>query len=484
MTLPRMYLVFLLLAIIVSTAWSAPVQTYVAEFSVSGVEKPEAMKATIQTLLLSRLAGEKVATQVKPEGAEIKVTGSYLLSGSSFSLDAVAANSSGTVLTRAFAQGKGPDELIAAVSALAKTLSEGIDKNIGKNTEKGNAVVAVPSPPALPVDTIKPVQTVPSTGLVIHKLAGALSGLAVGRTFPGGDRELFIVGNQTLRYYRQGAELKLLANVQYKVFEKVIAVDSADLDKDGIPEVYVTIIDGEKLVSQVWTVEGTSLKQIAGPLPFFFRVVTGGGGLKKLYAQQKSAKDDFSGAVSEVVKSGNKFQLGSPIKLPKQGYLYNFNLLQGFKGETNAILVDKSRYLKVFTADGDEIWKSSEEYGGSETHFKLTNLGSINYDDTGFRKVYLEQRIIVKPNGELLVPKNTGSWYMLSQHIYEHNSLFCFAWDGANLQEKWHTKQIDFYLADFAYDDNSRELLMLEIVEKEYGIFDKGASRLVIRKVE
>jgi hypothetical protein len=469
--------VFICIMTTAQSAWSASVTAYVAEFGVSGVEKPEVMKTTIQTLLLSRLASEKIATQAKPEGAVIKVNGSYLLSGNSFSLDAMAVDSAGTVLVRAFAQGKGPDELIPAVGMLAKALSDGIGKGIA-------AVAAPPQVPALPVDTIKPSQTIPSTGLVIHKLPGSLIGLAVGRTFPGGERELFIVGNRTLRYYRQGSELNLLATIPYKVFEKILAVDSADLDNNGIPEVYVTILNGEKLVSQVWTVEGTSLKQIAGPLPYFFRAIVSGGGVKKLYAQQISAKDDFYGDVSEVVKSGNRYQLGNPIKLPKQGYLYNFNVLQGFKGETNTIIADRNRYLKVFTSQGDEIWKSSEEYGGSETHYLRTGFSSANYDDTGFRKVFLDQRIIVKANGDLLIPKNSGSWYMLSKNIYEHNSLFCFAWDGANLQEKWHTKQIDFYLADFAYDEKSRELLMLEVVEKEYGIFDKGASRLVIRKVE
>jgi hypothetical protein len=39
-------------------------------------------------------------------------------------------------------------------------------------------------------------------------------------------------------------------------------------------------------------------------------------------------------------------------------------------------------------------------------------------------------------------------------------------------------------MADFAYDNTSHELFMLEVVAKEEGIFDKGVSRLVIKKIE
>lgn len=459
-----------------SNAWSAPVATYVAEFSVSGAAKPEEMKSTIQTLLLSRLAGGNITTQAGPNGAEITITGSYLLSGSVFSLDAAAVNSAGAVITRAFTQGKNPDELIPAVGALAKSLSEGIGKVA--------AVVVAPQVPSLPPDAVKPAPIAPVTGQSVYKIAGAVSGLAVGRTLPSGERELFVIGNHTLRYYIQGDGLKLVKEIPYKVHEKVLAVDSADLDASGIPEIYVTVMNGEMLASQVWVVDGGSLKQIAGSLPYFFRVVAGAGGIKKLYAQQMSGKDDFSGDVAEVVKSGSGYQLKNPLKLPKQAYLYNFNIITGFKGEQNPIINDRSGYLRVFTAAGDEIWKSGEAYGGSETFFHRTDLESFRISGSIYRQVFLDQRIIVKANGELLVAKNSAPWFMLSKHSYAHNSLYCFAWNGADLEEKWHTKPNDYYLADFAYDDSSRELLLLEVVVKEEGLFDKGASRLVIRKME
>lgn len=460
-----------------NTAWSAPLATYVAEFTVNGAAKPDETKSAIQSLLLSRLASDRIAPQARPEGAEIKITGSYLLSGSVFSLDAAAVSSSGRVITRAFTQGNSPDELIPAVGKLAKALTDGIIRD--------TAPAAATPAPAPPADIIRPARTAPpATVQSLQKLTGALNGLAVGRTLPDGERELFVTGNHTLRYYRQGAELKLMAEVSYKPYEKVLAVDSADLDNDNVPEIYVTVMNGEELVSQVWTVAGTGLKQIAGPLPYFFRTVTAAGGAKKLFAQKTSGKTDFYGDVAEVVMSGGGYVLKDPVKLPKQGYLYNFNMLKGLKGGPNPVIVDRSGFLRVFNPAGDELWKSGEEYGGSEMFFKRTALGAQIHSDGGDRQVFLDQRMIVKANGELLVPKNSAYWFMANKHSYAHSSLYCFSWNGSDLEEKWHTKQNDYYLADFAYDEKNHELLLLEVVSKEGGVFDRGASRLVIKKVD
>lgn len=453
-----------------NTAWGAPVTAYVAEFGVSGVSKPEEIKTALQALLLSRLASEKISTVSKPAGADIKISGSYLLSGTIFSLDAAAVNSSGTVIARAFSQGKSPDDLITAVTTLAKSLSEGIEKGLSAEITPKNS----PWEP----DIIKAAPMPPAVGQAVFKLEGALAGLAIGRTLPGGERELFVVGSHTLRYLRQGKELKKITEIPFKVFEKIIAVDAADLDGNGFPEIYVTVVSNEILSSQVWTVEGTSLKKIADRLPYYFRTVTLPDGVKKLYAQQMSSSNDFTGDVFEVRATRDGYALQSPLKLPRQGYLYNFALLKT-PSASITILTDRSGHLRAYSGEGDELSKGLIEVGGSETFFQRSDLSG-----SGMRKVYLDQRMVVTSDGELLVAQNSASWYMLGKHSYSKSSLYSFAWDGANLNEKWHSRQNDYYIADIAYDEKSRELLMLEVVDKEEGLFDKGASRVVIRKLD
>jgi hypothetical protein len=58
-----------------------------------------------------------------------------------------------------------------------------------------------------------------------------------------------------------------------------------------------------------------------------------------------------------------------------------------------------------------------------------------------------------------------------------------FRWNGAALDEVWHTKESQNYLADYYYDAVLKELVMLEVVKKE-GLLDKGASTIAVKKVE
>lgn len=496
----KKHLLFAVLLLVVAglaTAWGAPIKAYVAEFAVTGVQNRDELKTTLQTLFMSRLASDRIVPVDKPAGAEVMVSGSYVVFGKVFSIDVAARNSAGSVLARAFVQGESQDELIPAMGKLAQALADGIVKV---------AAPAGPSPmPAAPLpqapqvqeaprpavgtppssEIIRPAQTekVAGAGWVSQRLTGAMNGLAVGRTFPNGERELFITGKRTIQYYRQGKEMKLLAEVAVKVDEKILGVETADLDGDGNPEVYVTVLRGDELASQAWTVDGNGLKKVADSLPYFFRAISLEGGTKKLYAQQMSSDADFYGDVFEVVKSGDTYALKNPLKLPRLGYLYNFNIFRDAQGKSHVILFDRDGYIRVYSPEGEELWKSSDKFSGSELYFQRPDPANQRITGDSFRWIFLDQRIAVTREGEIIIPQNSGFWVMGNSRSYSKNSLFGFAWNGSSLEEKWHTRQSQNYLADFAYDGAGRELLLLEVVKKE-GLLDKGASALAIKRLE
>src|SRR6266542_415560 len=111
-----------------SVAWGGQVKAYVAGFAVTGAPNRDELKTALQTLLMSRLTGDRVIAVDSPAGEDITVTGSYVVFGKIFSIDAVARTSAGATLARAFEQGESQDELIPAVSKLAKTLTDAISK--------------------------------------------------------------------------------------------------------------------------------------------------------------------------------------------------------------------------------------------------------------------------------------------------------------------------------------------------------------------
>ncbi|HZV82141.1 MAG TPA: VCBS repeat-containing protein, partial [Geobacteraceae bacterium] len=265
--------------------------------------------------------------------------------------------------------------------------------------------------------------------------------------------------------------------------DKIISIDCADLDGDKIPELYVTMLNGENLASRVYLVENGKFKQIASNLSYYFRGFSPKGAGQKIYVQTMGINDDFYGDMYELVKKGSSFETINPMKLPRFGNLYNVNLLSDKDGNTLFVLLHPDGFLTVSDDKGENVWRSSDKYGGTEMYFTRDDMQNIRVTGSQFRKRFIEQRITVTRSGEVIVPKNEGNFVIGNSRSFSKSSIYAFTWNGAALDELWHTKLDQNYLSDYYYDSEHKELVMLEVVKKA-GITEKGASAIFIKRVE
>jgi len=493
-TIRCLFLIAILL-LAAGTGHAGQIKAYVAQFTVTGTSNSAELKNTLQNLLLSRLSNDAVLAVESPDGADISIKGSYIAFGKVFSIDAVAKSSSGAVLVRAFEQGESQEEVLQAVSKVAKTLLSGIEKNSGNiaaQLPKAAPAAALIVSAALPVAKSEPqsdivrvatVAELAASGWISQKLPGELVGIALGRTLASGEREVFIAGIHSVQYFLQGKELKLQSEITLPVYQQLLGIDTADLDSDGIPELYLTVINGDELVSEVWVPEGASLKKLGEKLPYFFRAISVQGQEQKMYAQQSALNNDYYGDLYEVKKKGNLFGISNPVTLPRFSNIFNTAIFLDKDGKRRFLVLKNDGYLLVYDEAGKNLWESSDKFGGSESFFTREDLSAMQVSGSPRRKIFLQQRITVASNGVVIVPKNDGFFVIGDNRAYSKNSVFAFAWNGVMLDELWHTKQGQSYLADYRFDEKSKELLLLEVVKKA-GIVDKGASALFIKKVE
>ena len=470
------------------SSWGAEIKVFVAPFVVTGAQNRDELKGTLQTLLSSRMSGKGLLAVESPVGADFTVSGSYSAFGKVFSIDAVAKTSDGAVISRTFSQGSNPDDLIPAIGKLAKMLVDDLSKAPTSPTAvspqqvtKVAAEGAKTGSTQIAADIIRPeaVEKRGSSGWISQRLPGALIGIAQGRTL-GGERELFVAGSRSLRYYLQGKDLKLVAEISFDGDVKVLSVDAADLDGDGIPEIYLTMMKGGDLSSQVWQPGKDSLIKVADNLQYFFRGIALRGKEQRIYAQERGLGADYYGDVNEVVKSGNSFSLKNPIKLPRFGNIFNFNIFTDSQGKSYFVEFSPDGHLLVYSLDGELFWESSDKFGGSETYFPRQ---AASVQSPLSRYCFLDQRIVATPGGEIIVPQNSGFFVIGDSRSYSKSELVAFSWNGSSLEEKWRTRQSQNYLADYAYDEAAKDLLLLEVVQKE-GLVAKGASAVAIKKVE
>jgi hypothetical protein len=474
----RPVITFLLLActfLTHSLAEASPIRTYVAEFKVPAPD-PAGLKSTLQTLLSSRLAVEGLTPATQASEADVIVTGSYTQLGKFFSLDAVAKLGSGKTLATVFEQSENQDDLIPAIGRISGKLKTEILQRYQQASLPPAPAKAAVAPASAPVPAA------PASGSTLwlsQRILNAQSSVAPAQN-RGEARELFVAEPHALRVYRQEKTLKLVAEVSFPLREKVIAIDSIGPDAGGNPRVYVTVLDNENPASKIFSFEGGKLKLVAQKLPYLFRAIALNGEDAKMYAQQMGITEDYFGDLFEVSETAGKIELKNPIKMPRYGNVFNYNKVKGPDGRSFATVLSSDGYLIVYSEDNEEIWRSNDKFGGSETFFQR-DAGNVREVSEKLRWTFIDQRIVVTPKGEVLVPQNTGFFVLGNNRSYSKYSLVSLSWNGSSLEEAWRTKQSQNYLADFFLDPTTRELVLLEVVQKS-GIFSKGGSAVrVIR---
>lgn len=487
-------------------SFAAQIRVFVADINATGVQNRDEMKVTLQTLMASRLNGDRILAVGSAAEADVVVSGTYVSIGKNFSVDAIAKTAAGKTLTRAFVQGVTEDELIPAVGKLAEKLSAELIKiyssaqsNLAPQQPSlasipAVAAVAAGTPAGITNETlvrptfadefIKPQaqETGATAGWLSKRLTGAVNLMAGGLTMPDGSREIFLAEEQRLAYYRQGSDMKLVAETELKSTEKIISLDTIAAS-DGTLDIYVTIIRSDELASQVWKVKGDKLMLVAEKLPYYFRSASLAGGPKKLYAQTMGRDDDFYGDVAEATRSGSVITLKSPLKMPRYGTIYSFNQFRDHDGKTFTVVINPDGYLIVYDQQLKELWRSSDRFGGSELYFQRADDANMRVTGDRHRWVFMNQRIQVSSRGEILVGKNEGFWVLGNARSYKRGAVYCLVWNGSSLEEKWRTHETQNYMPDYYFDETRNELLVLQTVQRP-GIFARGASSLSIKKVE
>ncbi|OHB27985.1 MAG: hypothetical protein A2X79_03125 [Desulfuromonadaceae bacterium GWB2_53_15] len=475
---------------------AAQVRVYVADINAIGVQNKDEMKATLQMLLSSRLSGDKIMAVGSAAEADTLVTGTYVTIGKVFSIDAVAKTASGKTLTRAFVQGENQDDLIPAVGKLADKLSAELVKIYSAGSPASGTLPHVTVPitsdlikneqqvrPAPAGEFIKPREQEQGNtgGWLSKRLDGAANLIAAGKRLQDGSREIFLAENRRFSYYRQGSDMKLVADTELKTTEKILSLDTIE-NSDGNLDIYVTIIRSDELASQVWQVKGDKLVQVAANLPYFFRAFDLAGTSKKLYAQGMGRDADYYGDVSEATRNGSNITLKNPIKMPRYANIYSFNQLRDREGKTFSVVINPDGYLIVYDQELNELWRSNDKFGGSELYFQKEDA-DVRVTGDKFRWIFMNQRVQVTSKGEILVGKNDGFWVIGNARSYKKGAVYNLVWNGSSLEEKWRTRDPQNYMPDYLYDEARNELLILQTVQRP-GINGRGASSLAIKKVE
>lgn len=442
------------------------------------VEKSQVKKA------LSQITGEIDTENAKKIGeilgVDYVIFGSLTKLGDSASLDLkLLSVKEEKAANPVYVQAKKMEEIVARVDDLARQIDEQIlgypltpavaEKAAPGVKEKELATIPIPAPaskPQVPVRTARSEEFWQSQSFPFQ-----IKGVAVDDFDGDGRNEVALIDERNLYIYRwETGEFKLLWKFNGRTGDKYLAVDAADIDKDGKAEIFVTNIQSDRLASFVVAFKEGAYRKVASDLDWFLRVIEWGERGKVLLGQGKGQQAAWEGPIYELGWKGKDIKEMGKAQIPLGVPIYSFAPFI-HDNKTDFIFIDADFRMKIMNSQGKVIWKSREIYG-SENLIQVKSLVTGTGPDKGDEFAFVNVRIISRGK-ELIIIRNISPIgdFFKRQKYFNKGEIQSLIWTGAMFMENWKSREISGYLADFQIQDldgdQTKELIVAVNLPRE-----------------
>jgi TolB-like protein len=445
-------------------------------------EAENAVEAIGGLAAVNESSARKLGSQLN---ADYTLFGSLTVLGSSISIDAKMVDVSGnTPTTSFFEQSQDLGGVITKINGIAAQINTNIFDRQPTVAQKAAAATQTPKTEAAPKDDAHahPEKLLKGQGTegegspfimatdeerdAFQKFWRSASfkhlinGIAMGDVDGDGKIETVVATPDEVIVYRaesgrfyKAHEIKDSTNRLY------IGVDVADINENGFPEIFVTSLTTTRMAvdSVVFEYDGNAFNKIVDGSSWYFRVADVPGRGKILLGQKHRMSRPFSGRIYDMIWQNSAYEPEAEIKTPREIQVMGFGLgdILNDKQETAAAYRKDDR-IQIIDADGKEMWRSSERYGGST----LYSLGEKERPEQITNRIYYPMRLLVTDaNGdgenEMIVVKNHDvTRGHLEQFRKFTNAHFeSLTWDGLGMQTRWRTRKITGFIRDYIVGD-------------------------------
>lgn len=238
------------------------------------------------------------------------------------------------------------------------------------------------------------------------------------------------------------------------------AMDVADINEDGLSEIYLSGTDRLNVSSMIITwMKETGFTVVGQKIPWYLRPIAIPGDKVRLAGQEKGfGRIDFvkPGIYMLGLDEEHKISKQQKISIPDGVNLFDFvfaDLLGD--GSKMTVVVDQRERLKVYNSAQELLWVSQKRFGGSKIYLGPSQGDAVNRNDQFQLSVDEEadrvpifvpaEIAVVDINGDgkqaIIVNENKATTISLfyKLRIYSKGRVVGLSWDGENMQEMWRT---------------------------------------------
>ena len=431
-------------------------------------------------------------------GVDFVLFGSLTHFGESVSLDARMVDVAGQKETLAFfEQSNAMGDVIPLVNTFAGDVNQKVFNRVIDNKLY---VPPAPEGPQAPGGLMVAgaygggggLQNLATKGFQTHlKYNGIITAMAAGDLKNDGVIRVVAATDSTLMIYRfQGNMLALEETLEYSTTNRIVGLDVADIDRNGVPEIFVTsiTIHRDGLMSFVVEYNGKAFVTKLEDENYYYRVTDNEEGGKRLMAQA-TGNSPFNGRIYTMAPDGEGYREENRLRMPR-----NVSVLSMDKGKTvkdgNSQYAMINIFGRLILADekGSKEWESTEKYGLTGNFWLMPK----NDTDASYReRVYLHPRVVfydVDGDGlnELIAVKNNefGGGALGRYKRFKDGHIEMLRWNGVAMAPVFRTGDMQGWISDYAIvdidGDGEKELLVSAVTLTKMAILSKDKASNII----
>lgn len=270
-----------------------------------------------------------------------------------------------------------------------------------------------------------------------------------------GRDEIVVLTKSSLIIYRQTESLfQMIATIDMPKYLHYLSVTLADLNKNGLKEIYISGSNGTRPDSSALEWNGKKMHYLFQHVAYYLRAVAAVGEAPQLLGQTTLANELGGADICQMTLDASKgVAQGQQLKLPDGINLYDF--AQGDingDGKRETIAINKNNKLQVYDAAGALLWTSTEQYGASNSFFGPVASTSSSDNTT----VYLKTRIEIADldldgSKDILVGRNRLETvkFMPNLRYFEGSTIAALKWEKGALTHLWETTKIPGYAVNY-----------------------------------
>jgi len=322
-----------------------------------------------------------------------------------------------------------------------------------------------------------------------------MKGIDIGDVDGDGKNELVVMDNNNLYVFKyDGDKLALFQKIETGYENNFLALDVADVNRNGHAEIIVTSVFEDNLRSFILEYEEGKFRKITDKAGWFFRVLDHPKEGPILLGQQMGGEGVTSGPIYKFVWKKKSFEKGDKMPFPWGTKIFGLTMANIRNKETiDIVLLDDSDQLKIVSLDGKFSWTTGERFGQTENSYETKRKKDDMFGFGGLtatKRIFIHGRIIVKDLhgdglNEVIVNKNSAEMKLLEKgRSFTSGEFYGLVWDGKVLNIHWKTREINGYIADYQVkdiDNDGEEELVVAVVNSPGGEGTLGLGKDAVK---